>query len=111
MQAQRATVGDEVKVVMRARFLHVSSKPQAAGHAQMQKQQALLHIQQQVLAPPTQSDHLLTHQQLRVATQRPSQGLAHHHRFDPGSSDRVSKTAPRHFHFRQLRHTNNRATA
>ena len=111
MQAQRATVGDEVKVVMRARLLHVSSKPQAAGHTQMHKQQALLHIQQQVLAPPTHSDHLLTHQQLRVTTQRPSQGLAHHHRFDPGSSDRISKTAPCHFHFRQLRHTNNRATA
>jgi hypothetical protein len=91
-------------VVMRACFGLGRREVQAARHAQVQQQQTPIQIEQQVLAPTADTQHLPAHQAFNRNPQRPTQGLAHVQGQNFGAGYPVRKTATGHFNFREFRH-------
>ena len=77
---------------------------QAAGHSQVQEQDALVQVEQQVFAAAPDPAHRTAHQELRFQAQRPAQGLAQAHGFDPCPRDAVGKTQACDFDFGKFWH-------
>jgi hypothetical protein len=104
VQPQQAARCLQVEVIVRpGRGLH-RREQQAARHAQVQQQHALVQVEQQVLAAAAHARHRAAHQLLRLASQRPAQGFAHAHAGHGGARDTVRETQSRHLDFGQFRH-------
>jgi hypothetical protein len=91
-------------MIMPTRWGQITTETQAARHSKMQQQKARVQIEQQILAPAAQRDHLFANQRLWVTPQRPPQWFTHTYRLDPGPSNSLRKAATGDFHFGQLRH-------
>ena len=89
---------------MLARRGKAGAKAHAAGHAQVNQQQALAEIEQQVFAPATHGQHMLANKLLRAATQRPAQRFTHGHGLDAGTGNAPGKAQAGDFNFGQFRH-------
>ncbi len=93
-------------MVMRAGRWQLVGKGQAARHAEVDQQQALIEVEQQIFAAPTHLQHLAPLQRRRRYAQGPAQGLAHGGGLDAGAGDAVGKAQPGDFDFGQFRHGN-----
>jgi sRNA-binding protein len=78
-------------VVVQRGVRHGPVEAQAAGHAQVQQQQAAIQVQQQVLAAPAHAQHRAAHQRADRAPERPAQRLAQAHRLDAAPAMRSAK--------------------
>lgn len=106
MQPQRPPVCHKVHVVVHASLGLDRREIQTARHAQVQQQQALIQIEQQVLAPPANRPDLLAAQGLGLNTQWPAQGFAHAQHTDARTGNPVGKAQAGDFDFGQFRHGN-----
>ena len=99
MQAQRALAGEQIEMVVRARGRQGWRKVQAARHAQVQQQQALVKVQQQVLAAPAHTAHGAVRQRRHRVAQGPAQRLAQAGLQHPGTRNTGGKAQAGHFDF------------
>ena len=104
VQAQCALAGDQVHVVMFTGGHLRWCKVETARHAQVQQQNAAVHVQQQVLAAPAYLHNGLPHQHRWRHTQGPTQRFAHVQSQNACTCDPAGKTQPGDFYFWQFRH-------
>ena len=104
VQAQNTLGGDQIHVIVLARFGLRWRKIQAARHAQMQHQNTAVHVQQKVLAAAPDSHHALPHQKGGRNTQGPPQRLAHVHGQNSSARNSAGETQSGNFDFWQFRH-------
>ena len=91
-------------MVVRAGRRQRGVEAQAARHAQVQQQQAVVQVDQQVLAAPAHRPHRAPDQRGGLDRQRPAQRLADAHGLDAGAGDAVGKTAAGDFDFGEFGH-------
>ena len=79
-------------------------KPNAARHAQVDQQHALVHVKQKVFATSTHRNNPSPHQVLRLYLQRPTQWLAQLHGLNRATHNAAGNTLARNFNFWQFGH-------
>ena len=99
VQAQSATRGDHLKVIVHARWRQTAGKAQTARHAQVQEQHAPVQVDQQVFATAAHRQYAATLQVVGVTAQRPTQGFAHMDGQHLGIGNMVGETQSRYFNF------------
>jgi len=106
---QHAVVQRQIEVVVFFRRRARGQEAQAAGHAKVQDQRAMLELHQQILAaPPERTDDSSAQQPGQVFRDRPAQpGMAHDRIRDSQPDEMRGQATPRDFYFGQLRHSLN----
>ena len=105
VQAQGATIGHEIEVIVRAGRRRGHLHRQAARHAQVQQERVpATEIEDQVLGAPREALHHSADQCVRLAAQRPAQGLADADRGHGGTCQRLTQAAAGGFDFGKFRH-------
>jgi len=97
VQTQQAVVGVEIEMIMPPGRCAGGPKRQGARHAQVQQQQALVQVDQQVLAATTNRPHLSPHQHVWLDAKRPAQRLAQAYRQNTCTGDAFGKAQTGNF--------------
>ncbi len=106
VQAQRSLTGHQVDMIVYSASRQDTSESQAARHAQVHQQHALIQIHQKVFTAPAHSQNMASDQTFRVQAQRPAQRFPQLNRYDACPRNGAGKAAACDLDFRQLRHKN-----
>jgi hypothetical protein len=99
MQAQNTLGGDQIHVIVLARFCLRRGEIQTARHAQMQHQNTAVHVQQKVLSAAPDGQYALPHQKGGRNAKGPPQWLAHVQGQNPSTCNPTGKAQSGNFDF------------